>query len=188
MYEEQILGKAFVDLGGFLKNIILKKNYLIIKEYKKGTFVIVFSLIGFALLFFSSIKFPGYFFMLLLVTFSCGLVSFMSNFHLKYLEINKNILYIYPTGEYSHRYEIPMERVSSISTINKRIGLRRQNIKINFNQEYSPVLFIYRSSYKTVVKTNEIEFYSFPISKKNLPLFVNLLKKSFGIDFIKKTN
>lgn len=169
-----------------MSNIIFKDKHLIIKERKKGLGLTGASILCFILSYLKQGLFPKYIFILIAGIFCIGIVSFMMNFHLKYLEINKDILYIYPTGEYSHRYEIPLTRVSFISTTGNRMGFRRQNIKFTLNSQYGPIFYV-STSYKKIYEKNDIEFYSFPISKKTFPKFIKLLD-TFNIRYKSNNN
>lgn len=153
-----------------MDNIIKKK--IVVKEYKKGLVLVGFSLICFTLLFWERIKLPNYFFLLSSFIFCIGIVEYMITLNLRYLETKENYIYIYPTGKYSRRYEIPIERIASISIINSHLGLRRQNIKISLNQEYPPVWNIY-NTHKTIYNESEIKLYSFPIAKNKTKNFIN---------------
>ncbi|GAB2026774.1 hypothetical protein [Lactovum odontotermitis] len=169
-----------------MKNISLENQHLIVSGYAQGSAVTTFSLVFFLLFIFRWGTALGYFFLGLgIFLLIIGIWVYTRNSKKKYLEIEDGLMTIYPDGSDKMRYEVPLNRISYLTHLDKQKSTNTKVFATILNQKSDPCFWI-NGSLKEELSKSEIDLEYLPVRDKFLPEFTQLLEEQYGIFYKKR--
>ena len=167
-----------------MKNINLDHGHLVIKRNAGGSILTGFGIIAFIIAFFEwgtiiwrvSLVVG---IILLIVSF----ISILLNSKKKYLEVNQELMIIYPTSSLKLRYEIPLTRIECLTHKHRQKSRNTEALTIVLNNRLEPDCFWINGNFKEKLSKKELDLEYLPIKTKDESTFIEFLEKDFAIRY-----
>ena len=173
-----------------MKNIVQNDGQLVVKGNAGGSIFTAFAIICFIVIPYLwtiskvVVLGDGILGVLLLIF---GITSALTSKRLNYLELNKEMLIIYPTKGRAQRYEIPISRISYLTTKKVQKSSNTAVFTAMLTNDNEPTVKWINGKLEETLTKKEIQLELLPIKEKAFPDFIKILEEEYSLHYVKPT-